>query len=253
MPEITQKSLKKEQKLQSLRDILAQKTGIYPITQEKIDESKIEKMLVDEAKRINTSFDINPIKIESFQQNILQFQSLQLADNQSISHLLFFYGLETSSGNNQLTLVIKGVKLDDSAMANLTKKPRHVSPTEFSNINLLPSEHSDRINENKNSRKQFIDFFEMLYRHKKIVHGAYIRVHDFLEALQALENEGCDELKITFGFLKGMTAKDWNCFHMIFRGINSASADTLSQSIFSTFDGDTAFSAVKVGTPPFGS
>lgn len=240
MADLTHKKHTRLELLQGLRDILKTKAGIYPITQQQLDDSKIEALLVGESSRSMTSFNIDLIKIDDLKSSINQFLA-----KQTFSHLGIFYGLEAIDTEHQIHLIIKGVNLDDSEMANLKKKP-HYTSFDFSNFNIM-STGSDT---QKSLKSHFRNTFRPLFNNKKIVYGAYISVGDFLDALKVFENEGCDVLKTTFGFMKAINFKDWNCFHLIFRGVNS-STNTQSTSIFCTHDGEKGYSGIKPSTPPF--
>jgi hypothetical protein len=253
-----------ESLLEWLRQILAQNAGIFPVTQEQLNIKNLETLLLEESLRTTTSFAVDRIKIADLRRNIALFQTENLPGNKKISHLAFIYGLETKAGRNNIKLVMFGAKLDDSPTADLTVKlsPGQITVAQFSNNDLMPSDDPGRIMEHDNLRKHFVDSFMPLFDNK-IVHGAYIRVDDFFIAGQKISNlsamldkleleEYCDELNISFGFMKAITADDWNCFHLIFRGQNTVN-NILSRSIFSTyeFSEEHGYTGPRPGCPPF--
>ena len=113
----------------------------------------------------------------------------------------------------------------------------------------MPANDANKKAANLSARDHFMDFFTPLFDNRKVVHAAYIRVKDFSDMLDTFSSKQCDELNISFGFMKAITPDDWNCFHLIFRGHKSGS-DTFADSIFSTYDGEDGYSGPKPGCPP---
>lgn len=255
MPDFTEQQLKKQRKLQTLRETLANHSGIYAITQAQIDEAQIEVQLAEEAARSNTSFNISNWNIGVLKTAIEYFKEHQLANNQTASHVGVFYGLDSSEAGHQINLVVKGVKLDDSPDADLSKKinPAHYCDSEFSSKDTMLREDAETKETHKNIRDNYIEFFRPAFKNKKILQGGYLRLGELFNTLTTFEQEGCDELRITFGLNKAKFIWDWNCFHLIFRGVNSLT-DQLSTNIFSTFNHiEKGFSGFKPSTPPFGN
>jgi hypothetical protein len=190
------------------------------------------------------SFDIDPISINQLKLNIEGLKA-----NITLSHLGVFYGLTPNTNN--LILIMQGVGLDGSDDgAKLHERPTQVASTQFSTSNLLA-----RPNSNSAARNHFKETFKFVHGRDNFIFGAYIKFQPFLDKLSQLEAEGCNRLKITFGFLAPIGGSsnplDLNCFHLIFKGLKPDNL-TPSAKIFSTFDNLPGYSGPKPSCPPFG-
>jgi hypothetical protein len=232
----------------NLREILREKDGIFPITQDKL--TNVEKMLATEATRTNTTFKTVILPISEVKNNISQFIN-QESGGRKLTHLGVFYGLETIGNKHNFDLSMWGVRLDHSATANLQDKPLRVSPHVFSGKNASLDNNIETKAQLNKMRSHFKETFKPLYDNHLIIFGTYMRLEKVLDDLIILENQGCDKLRITYGFMKAVSPNDYNCFHLIFRGVNSET-NTLSTSIFSTFDGMDSQNEPKLSCPPFG-
>jgi hypothetical protein len=168
----------------------------------------------------------------------------------SFSHLGIYYGFDLNT--RKMVLVMQGISLDGSGdgskLANRLLD-NQVSKTQITTSDLTPRPRDFTL------IRQFKELFGHIHGKENFVWGAYMKLKPFKQVLAEFSAEGCDRIKITFGFQKTLAVRistlDRNCFHLIFRGVKPDG--TASTSTFSTFDGEPGYVAPKPSCPPFGS
>ncbi|SOD81928.1 hypothetical protein [Spirosoma fluviale] len=192
------------------------------------------------------TFTIKPIPIRGLRSLQAFIDSL----DPSLTHLGIYYGFDLSS--KKMVLVMQGIRLDgggDGSRLSERLSENQVSKNQMTTTDLTPQPRDFTL------VRQFRGLFIHIYGKGNFVWGAYMKLKALKKALTEFSDEGCDRVKITFGFQKTLAVRistlDRNCFHLIFTGIRPDG--TVSSSTFSTFDGEPGYVAPKPSCPPFGS
>jgi hypothetical protein len=193
-----------------------------------------------EVKAINKlSFKPDSTAIAQLKKNIIE-----LSNNPLLSHICVSYGLAKEANNFKLITIWSAVLLDGSGGGENLHLPLTVfSDKCFSSTNLQLASKNTFDGE----IALFSETFTKIYGVKKFVTDAFITFSELIFCLTKLEIEGADKVSIEWGFRKSHPnddfMKDFQCLHLIFKG-------NKGKLVFSTFDGELAYSGPKPGRPP---
>ncbi len=247
-----------EQLAKFLNEILLTKRGIFNSSTDKItkDFNKEAERLKSIKKndllgKPNASdLEVAAVNKLSFKPDSLSIAQLktniiELSNNNALSHICVSYGLANKANNHKLTTIWSATLLDGSGDGAKLHLPLTVfSDKCFSSTNMAMAPKNTFAAE----IALFSDTFEKIYGVKKFVTDAFISFSDLIFCLTKLEMEGADSVSIDWGFRKAHPQddfmKDFQCLHLIFKG-------NKGNLVFSTFDGDIAYSGPKPGKPPF--
>jgi len=203
---------------------------------------------------LSIAFDFKPIEIEKLQSRI---GVLRNESKDPLSHLGIFYGLSHEDTDTSMKLIFKGVHIDKDLEILLCDEPAG----EY-DMPLICHDASASAGQ----KSSYVKTFDGIHGKHNHIAGCYIRLEQgnykhgkntILSVLDVYQNEGCDLLDISFGFMKPDdkapegTDVGLTCFHMIFTGKKSDDPTFSASQIFSTFDNDSGYSGPKPACPPF--
>ncbi|GAB3038086.1 hypothetical protein [Spirosoma pulveris] len=198
------------------------------------------------AKIRDISFDLNPIPIDTFKDNLIELQN----ESPALTHLAIYYGLTPAQ---EMILIMQGVQLDGSeGGTKLDKKPLLATRSQFTSANLSMTTTSCQ-----GARQLFKSIFGFIHGRGKFIWGAYMRINVLLAILAELKEEGCMNVQTTLAYLEPApepttgNQADLKCFHLVFRGVKPDGL-TKSAKVYSTYDQVEGYSGPKPSCPPFG-
>jgi hypothetical protein len=181
------------------------------------------------------------ISIKSLLNNLDKYKS------ENLSHLCIYYAL-ASSNSNRMFFIAGAVNLFESE--NLLLPPTKYSKHEFT---------SQVLNTATNKKAFFKtqkDFFankitNLVPGGMGFVNGYYLDFVGLNTLANDFKNEGFTHIEVKYGLLKGFNANDWNCIHLMLRGVSPAKK-TVSDKVYTTFDFNrTLYAANARSCPPF--
>lgn len=234
---------------------LSKELGVFENTNNSAGINTLREAFKEELNRlkkkgISMSFEAEVIEIAELLSTLKKNQG-------KLSHIAVYYGIEKVGNRSVLKLEIEGAHLNSALkfIHNKGANDRLLSSMTAAN----PQASSSRI-------EAFKRIFDQEHKADNYVRGSYLKLNKkkndnpaegmgFIELLENLQNEGCDLLDISLGYMHpdippseevGLT-----CFHLIFTGKKTSDPSFISTKTYSTFDNNSEYSGPRVSCPPF--